>query len=216
MPNIYDDIYKKYNLKKTCTYIETGCYKGRGIIKPACGKCPGITCRCNPINTKTIGILNNYEKIYSIELVKKYYELNKKQFQNYKHVTIIHGNSPEKLSELLLNINYPVTVFLDAHWSGGDTGRLNKDSPLLEELYVLKKRKYNDIIIIDDTRCIGKTGNSGRAGNANYPPMKYDWTDISIEDIKKNIKENYIILENKHKNITDGKADQMILLPQII
>ena len=38
MPNIYNNIYEKYNLNKTSIYIETGCYLGRGIIKPLSNK----------------------------------------------------------------------------------------------------------------------------------------------------------------------------------
>ena len=143
----------------------------------------------------------------------KYYNLNVNQFKNFPHVNIIHGDSAEKLNELLSNINEPVTVFLDAHWSGGDTGRLEEDSPLLKELDILKKRKEDDIIIIDDCRCIGKKGAAGRKGNVNYPPMFFDWTNITFNEIKKRIKDNYIMLENNNKNITDGKLDQLILLP---
>jgi hypothetical protein len=214
MPNIYDNIYKKYNLSKTSIYIETGCYLGRGIIKPKDNKY-SVSDAINGV-CETIGILHSgYDKIYSIELVEKYYNLNKEQFKNFDHVNIIHGDSSVKLEELLSNINVPVTVFLDAHWSGGDTGRLNKDTPLLEELDILKKRKYNDIIIIDDTRCIGKYGNAGRKGNKNYPPMKFDWSYVTLSDIEKRIKENYIVLNNENKDITDGKVDQLILIPKI-
>ena len=214
MPNIYNNIYEKYNLNKTSKYIETGCYLGRGIIKPLDNKysvLDAIEGKCD-----SIGILHSgYERIYSIELVEKYYNLNKEQFKNSKNVTIVHGDSSIKLDELLSNINEPVTVFLDAHWSGGDTGRIGKDTPLLEELDILKKRKYNDIIIIDDTRHIGKSGNAGRKGNKNYPPMKFDWSYITLSDIEKRIKENYIMLNNNNRDITDGKNDQIILLPKI-
>lgn len=214
MPNIFDKIYKKYNLKKTNIYIETGCYLGRGITKPVGCKCSGAFCICNPKNPNSMGVLNNYKTIYSIELVKKYYELNRKQFENYPHINIINGDSSLKLEELLLTINEPITVFLDAHWSGGDTGRLEEDSPLLKELDILKKREYDDIIIIDDCRNIGKKGNGGRKGNANYPPMMFDWSYITLDKIKKRLKNNYIILSNECKTITDGKKDQLVLLPQ--
>ena len=215
MPNIKKEIYEKYNVKKTDIYIETGCYLGRGITKPYGCPCTKAFCTCIPKNPKTIGVLNNYKKIYSIELVKKYYDSNVKQFKNYKQVNMIHGDSSIKLKELLNSIEEPVTIFLDAHWSGGDTGRLNEDSPLLKELDIIKERKQNDIVIIDDCRCIGKTGTCGRIGNPNYPPMTFNWMDITYEKIKKRIKDNYVILSNKEGNITDGKRDQMILLPSL-
>jgi hypothetical protein len=212
MPNIYDEIYQKYNITKTSIYIETGCYLGRGITKPIGCKCSNAFCKCNPVNTKTLGVLDNYNTIYSIELVKKYYDLNTEQFKNYPNVNIIHGDSTEQLEKLLKNINEPVTVFLDAHWSGGDTGRLDKDTPLLNELNILKNRKYDDIIIIDDSRHIGKKGKGGKKGNVNYPPMKFDWTYVTIDKIKSLLKSNYIILSNENENITDGKKDQLILI----
>ena len=213
MPNIYNNVYKKYNLKKTNIYIETGTYIGRGITKPVGCNCTGCFCMCNPKNPNTTGVLNNYNKIYSIELSEKYYNFNVKQFKSFKNVNIINGDSSIELKKLLDKIEEPVTIFLDAHWSGGDTGRTNIDSPLLEELDLLKKREYRDIIIIDDTRCIGKKGQSGRIGNANYPPMIFDWSYIKLDDIEKRLKEDYIILTNENKDITDGKIDQIILIP---
>lgn len=213
MPNIHNNIYKKYNLEKTNVYIETGSFIGRGITKPIGCSCTGCFCMCNPKNPNTIGVLNNYKKIYSIELSEKYYKLNVEQFKSFKNVNIIHGDSSIELKNLLDKIEEPVTVFLDAHWSGGDTARSNIDSPLLKELDVLKKREYRDIIIIDDARCIGKTGQAGRVGNANYPPMTFDWSYIKLDDIKNKIKQDYIILTNENKDITDGKIDQIILIP---
>jgi len=61
------------------------------------------------------------------------------------------------LPELLNNINEPVTIYLDAHYSGGTTAFGEEEVPLLFELEILKNRKYDDIIIIDDCRLLGKT-----------------------------------------------------------
>ena len=99
MPNIYNNVYKKYNLKKTNIYIETGTYIGRGITKPVGCNCTGCFCMCNPKNPNTTGVLNNYNKIYSIELSEKYYNFNVKQFKSFKNVNII-TNNPLKMSAI--------------------------------------------------------------------------------------------------------------------
>jgi len=71
---------------------------------------------------------------------------------------------------------------LDAHWCGADTGRSNKDCPLIEEIISINKFFMNEaIIIIDDFRLFGLDKSSGK--------LNEDWSEISkdkILDILKN------------------------------
>ena len=61
---------------------------------------------------------------------------------------------------VLKNIHEPAVIFLDAHYSGGSTARGDTDTPLLDELEIVRERAYDDIIIIDDTWAFGKKGRS--------------------------------------------------------
>jgi hypothetical protein len=99
MPNLTNNFYTYTNNKKTRHYIETGTYLGNGIRD----------------------VLNNYEYIHSIELADKWYQHNVEQFKNNSNVKMYLGDSKKILPELLDNINEPVTLYLDAHYSGGTT-----------------------------------------------------------------------------------------------
>ncbi len=176
MPNLTTEFYNLMKNTKTNYYIETGTYMGDRIKS----------------------ILNNYNNIYSIELSDKWYNYNKKQFINNENVKILLGDSKKILSELLNTINEPITIYLDAHYSGGTTAFGEEEVPLLYELEILKNREYDDIIIIDDCRLLGKTGICG-CGDIIYPIMTYDWQNITEEKIKMKMKENYILLKNDKK-----------------
>ena len=174
MPKLTSEFY---NLSKTITtkqYIETGTYLGDGIKH----------------------VLNDYKIIHSIELSEKWYQHNVKQFKNNNNVKMYLGDSKKILPELLKTINEPITIYLDAHYSGGTTAFGEEEVPLLFELEVLKERKYDDIIIIDDCRLLGKTGICGAGDNHPvYPTMTYNWSNITENKIINLIKEGYILLK---------------------
>ena len=193
MPNLSSYFYNFTNLNKSNHYIETGTYLGDGIKN----------------------VLNNYEFIHSIELSDKWYEYNVEQFKNCSNVKMYLGDSKKLLPELLNNINEPMTIFLDAHYSGGTTSFGDEEVPLLFELEILKNRTYNDIIIIDDCRLLGKSGQCGRCpDDPVYPTMNYDWTNITENKIKSLMKNDYVLLKNDNQIFTDGPDDQFILFKQ--
>jgi hypothetical protein len=190
MPNLTDEFYSLTNNRKTRHYIETGTYLGNGIRD----------------------VLNSYENIHSIELADKWYQHNVEQFRNNTNVKMYLGDSKKILPELLNNINEPVTLYLDAHYSGGTTVFGDEEVPLLFELEILKNRNYDDIIIIDDCRLLGKTGICGAGDNHPvYPTMTYDWTGITVNSIVNLMKNDYILLANDNHKYTDGAVDQFIL-----
>ena len=190
MPNLTNEFYTFTNNRKTTHYIETGTYLGNGIKD----------------------VLNNYENIHSIELADKWYHYNVEQFKNNCNVKMYLGDSKKILPELLSYIKEPITIYLDAHYSGGTTAFGEEEVPLLYELEILKKRYYDDIIIIDDCRLLGKTGICGAGDNHPvYPTMTYDWTSITKNNIMTVMKDDYILLANDNHKYTDGATDQFIL-----
>ena len=193
MPNIRDSVYTYTNSCKTNQYIETGTYLGDGIKK----------------------VLNNYVTIHSIELSEKWYDYNVQQFRDEPTVKMHLGDSKKILPELLETIKEPVTIFLDAHYSGKLTAYGEEETPLLFELEILKERPYDDIIIIDDCRLLGKSGTCGcEPDHPIYPEMNYDWKNITEYEIFKLMKPGYVLLRNNDGTSTDGPDDQIILMKQ--
>jgi hypothetical protein len=118
--------------KKTSHFIETGSWQGQGI---------------------ELAIKSGFDFIYSIELSSKFFHICENKFKNNPNVKIIFGDSTFELPKLLNNKNTPFTYWLDGHYSGDDTARGSKDSPLIEELNTILSRNVNgEMIYIDDMR----------------------------------------------------------------
>ena len=191
MPNLTQQFYDITNATKSNHYIETGTYLGEGIKN----------------------VVNNYQNIHSIELSEKWYSYNVEQFKDCNHVKMYLGDSKRVLPILLNDIHEPVTIYLDAHYSGGTTAFGEEEVPLLFELEILKNRHEDDIIIIDDCRLLGKSGVCGAGDNHPvYPTMSYDWSNITENGIINLMKEDYILLKNDNNIFTDGSTDQYILV----
>ena len=109
-------------------FIETGTYRGDGILT-------AIDC--------------GFKEIYSIEITDYYYERSQDIFRLFDNVHLIKGDSAVELSKLLKTIHSPVTFWLDAHYSGQNTG--GDKSPLWDEIKAIKERGVpRDVILIDD------------------------------------------------------------------
>lgn len=66
------------------------------------------------------------------------------------------------LFKVIRNIDCPITFWLDGHYSGGNTGKRIKRSPILEELKQIAQHPIKrHTIIIDDVRCIGSVDFDG-------------------------------------------------------
>ena len=182
---------------KTRQYIETGTYLGDGIQR----------------------VLDQYEHIHSIELAEKYALQTAKKFLSHAHVTVYHGNSKEVLPILLETIAEPVTIFLDGHFSGGETAIGDElvdgvsSAPLLTEIEIIMSRPYDDIVIIDDTRMFGlRTWMNPGVKEGKWPEYEYDWTAINEGSIRTRLKPGYDIFKNQDNTYTHGpNLDQWIL-----
>lgn len=170
------EVLEKY---KKNILIETGTYLG-GTTKSA--------------------IEHGYNKVYTIELQPYLYEEAKKNLSSLIEdgkVVILLGNSNQRLSEIMSEVEESVTILLDAHIDGGNykpnvTPDNVKWCPLYEELEIIKNHPIkNHTILIDDVRIIGKMG----WGTGIY-------LDILINTIKE-INPNYEITFDKGETPED-------------
>ncbi len=116
----------------------------------------------------------NFKNIYTIELIKEYYEYCCKRFEGNKNVVLLNNNSKDGLLEIFKKYDVGNCIYwLDAHlpnlynksYSGNYLNEKEILIPLEEELKIIVSNKNisNDVFIIDDLR-IYENGNF-QAGN---------------------------------------------------
>jgi hypothetical protein len=138
---------KRYNLIR---FVETGTYEGDTLEYIAR---TGIDC-------------------VSIELDKHLFLLAEQRFKKYKNVSLIYGDSGQKLVEILQTIDEPALFWLDSHQMFGRDGhqiimgvRGEFVTPInLELKAILEHRIKNHVILIDDARLF--------KGQGDYPHLE--------------------------------------------
>jgi hypothetical protein len=99
---------------------------------------------------------DRFTKIYSIELSGLLANNARSRFGSDTNVEIIQGDSAVVLPSILSKVEQPAIFWLDGHYSGGQTGRGNSETPILSEIESIHKlRQKQDIIVVDDCRAFG-------------------------------------------------------------
>lgn len=105
-----------------------------------------------------------FQRIFSIELDPTLYAQAKQKFSKLKHVTILQGDSGEVLPGILADIHQPCLFWLDGHYSGGNTAKGEKETPILSEIDIICRHRINrHVILVDDARCFD--------GSGDYPTL---------------------------------------------
>mgnify|MGYP003382659943 CR=1 FL=1 len=168
-------------------FVETGTYRGDLVLD----------------------IRDYFAAIHTIELSPKWFAYSAERLRGVPHVTCHLGDSASLLEELAEVVAEPAVFYLDAHFAGGDTAYGVDEVPLLRELTALNGRIWKDIIVIDDVGLIGRKGVSGKPGHPRYPTMEFDWSQLSLDAVRRALagrarvywseRENHVIV---HTNLT--------------
>lgn len=98
-----------------------------------------------------------FDRVYSIELDETLAAAATKKLRTKKNVKVIQGDALQVIPQLLEDERLrDVLLFLDGHFSGGETACGDLPEPAAEELHTL--RNYKDkisAIVIDDLRSFG-------------------------------------------------------------
>lgn len=98
---------------------------------------------------------NHFDQIYSIEISPELARKAKQRFADNSRISIIENDSAVALKSLVPEIREPALFWLDGHYSGGSTGKGDKDTPIMEELATIYASDIPHIVLIDDARCFG-------------------------------------------------------------
>ncbi len=100
---------------------------------------------------------DRFNKIYSIEIDPELWRQAKERFLKYPHVNILQGDSADVLPQILQKIEGPCVFWLDGHYSGGVTGKGERETPIVSELGHIRRHNQPDVILIDDARLFNGT-----------------------------------------------------------
>jgi hypothetical protein len=99
-----------------------------------------------------------FDKVYTLEISSELCEYCRELFKDNEKVEIFEGASTDKLPEILAKIKKPHLLFLDSHYSSGDTSYDPKYGPnrppILDELEIAKSNPPAILIIDDYLDCI--------------------------------------------------------------
>jgi hypothetical protein len=102
-------------------------------------------------------LLAEFTVLHTIELAPDLAEAARVRFGDHPHVNIHHGDSAAVLPRLLAQIHEPCLFWLDGHSSGTDTAKGRVNTPILDELAVIRHHAVaGHVILIDDAREFGR------------------------------------------------------------
>ena len=100
----------------------------------------------------------HFRRIYSIELGEELAAAARRRFAARPHVTILQGDSAERMGDVVPQLDDRALFWLDGHYSGGVTARGELECPIWGELdAIFADNAQGHVLIIDDARCFNGT-----------------------------------------------------------
>lgn len=142
----------------------------------------------------TLFLAKRFPAITSIEPSMHFYNYAKSRLEKNKNITLLNGTSEELFESAFLSAAPVANVWLDGHFSDGDTFLGSKVSPIEEELAVIHKNSEQFtalVIFIDDVRLFPRSDEA----ETGYPKFQWviDW--CSKNGFKWQIQNDILIAE---------------------
>jgi SAM-dependent methyltransferase len=102
--------------------------------------------------------------VVTIEVEPRLAAWARARFDGVANVRVVEGDSEQLMSGLIANLDQPALFYLDGHYSGGETGKGQHETPVVKEVEaILREAPSGSFVIIDDVRCFGRL--------KDYPPL---------------------------------------------
>ena len=92
-----------------------------------------------------------FPEVVTIELAADLHRSAQAALRDTPRVRAVQGHSVARLGELT-DPDRPTLYYLDGHWSGGATGGIDDECPVLAEIAAMGAGHPDDCVIIDDAR----------------------------------------------------------------
>lgn len=103
---------------------------------------------------------SDFEEIHSIELSEELHRFCRERLAPYGHVSLLLGDSADRLPEVLDRLDRPALFWLDGHYSGAETALGAEVTPVLTEIGHILSHPLaaHHVILVDDARLFGSGG----------------------------------------------------------
>lgn len=139
-------------------------------------------------------LTGEFDRLFTIELSSAFFAAAQRRFEG-TNVTCLHGDSAQILPAVLAELDGPALIWLDGHWSGGNTARGSIDTPVVAELEAIFAAAHRHIVVVDDARLFG--------GMTHHTEEFADYPDV--EWITK--------LAKRHDYVIEVRDDMIRLTP---
>lgn len=106
---------------------------------------------------------DEFDRIYSVEFDDFLFGQARRRFSRNERITILHGDSADILPKVLAEVDGPCLFWLDAHCSGGMTGKGPLLTPIVDELRTILGDRPDHVVLADDA--------SAFVGDDDYPTL---------------------------------------------
>lgn len=100
-------------------------------------------------------LAKRYSKVISIEPSAYFYKYASAKLKRYKNVTVLNGTSEELFENSLISVSPCANIWLDGHFSEGETFLGTSVTPIEDELLAISRHKdkfASLVVFIDDIR----------------------------------------------------------------